>query len=230
MVDTLFRTSIIESLNREVPETAQVDPDEMFEHFVIPRLREGSLPPEVVNKLYHYLQVQRHPKEGETIKGIIVMGTDPKRFRVSALARIEIAMKLARDYPNAPVIFSGRGQPGQDVVLPEAIEMRDMAIHDGLEPKRAIPEWRSTTSQQNIAMSRELLNTRFNINDSIATVGAGFSGRRNMLYGEAAINAGLLLPPFFVYSAVIPMEPEKQAANAAREFQSLIEYRRLGHL
>lgn len=57
----------------------------------------------------------------------------------------------------APATFVPSGGQGPDEVMPEALSMRNYLVEKGVDGSRIVPEDRSTTTQENMAFSRKVI-------------------------------------------------------------------------
>lgn len=88
---------------------------------------------------------------------VIVLGAGLRRDTPSRLlrCRLDAAYEFAAAHPEALVITTG-GQ-GRDEWLPEGEAMRAYLIDKGLDPARVLAETRSTSTEENFAFAREIL-------------------------------------------------------------------------
>ncbi len=69
--------------------------------------------------------------------------------------RLEAALEYAREYPHVKLILSG-GQ-GDDEYISEAEAMRRYLVENGIDEERLLLESASTSTYENILLSKELL-------------------------------------------------------------------------
>lgn len=88
---------------------------------------------------------------------IVVLGAGLRRDKPSLLLRYRLdkAYEYAVAHPDAVVITTG-GQ-GRDEWVPEGQAMREYLIDKGLEPGRVLEETRSTSTEENFAFAKEIL-------------------------------------------------------------------------
>lgn len=90
-------------------------------------------------------------------KVVIVLGAGLRKDKPSLLLRYRLdkAYEFAQAHPDALVITTG-GQ-GRDEWVPEGQAMRDYLIEKGLSPDRVVPETKSTSTEENFAFARQIL-------------------------------------------------------------------------
>lgn len=93
-------------------------------------------------------------------KVVVVLGAGLRKDRPSLLLRYRLdkALEFAQAHPDALVITTG-GQ-GRDEWVPEGQAMREYLIEKGLDPARVVAEEKSTSTEQNFAFAREILEER----------------------------------------------------------------------
>ena len=78
-------------------------------------------------------------------------------MRDELIARLEVALRCAAQYPNAFVVCTGGGTAAEDKSATEAEEMADWLMKQGVSPERLLIENRSLTTAQNAMYSLALL-------------------------------------------------------------------------
>lgn len=108
--------------------------------------------------------VMRRPSDGETliVPGCTVYGEKPSRMLYE---RIDVAEIFLRERPASCAVLSG-GQ-GSDEAISEAEAMYRVLISRGIDPCRLYREARSTTTQENIRCSLEIIRHN-GLNDHVA--------------------------------------------------------------
>lgn len=93
-------------------------------------------------------------------RAIIVLGAGLRRDQPSRLLayRLDKAYEYAAAHPDVLVVTSG-GQ-GRDEWVPEGQAMKDYLVAKGLAADRILAECRSTSTEENFAFSRKLLEAR----------------------------------------------------------------------
>ena len=100
-----------------------------------------------------------NPPTGDE-KVVIVLGAGLRRDKPSLLLRYRLdkALEFAQAHPDTLVITTG-GQ-GKDEWVPEGQAMRDYLIEKGLDPNRVVAETKSTSTEENFAFARQILEQR----------------------------------------------------------------------
>ena len=90
-------------------------------------------------------------------KVVIVLGAGLRKDKPSLLLRYRLdkAYEFAENHPDTLVITTG-GQ-GRDEWIPEGQAMRDYLIEKGLSPDRVVAETKSTSTEENFAFARQIL-------------------------------------------------------------------------
>lgn len=90
-------------------------------------------------------------------KVVIVLGAGLRKDKPSLLLRYRLdkAYEFAQSHPDTLVITTG-GQ-GRDEWVPEGQAMRDYLIEKGLSPDRVVAETKSTSTEENFAFARQIL-------------------------------------------------------------------------
>lgn len=99
-----------------------------------------------------------HLRKDRDADYIVVLGSGIAGDKVTPLlaARIEKGIELLQYNPNAALIMSGGQGPGE--TIPESEAMAEYAVHRGVEANRILEEQRSTSTEENLLFSRELMN------------------------------------------------------------------------
>ena len=97
-----------------------------------------------------------NPPTGEE-KVVVVLGAGLRKDKPSLLLRYRLdkAYEFAAAHPDTLVITTG-GQ-GRDEWVPEGQAMRDYLIEKGLSPDRVVAETKSTSTEENFAFARRIL-------------------------------------------------------------------------
>jgi len=98
-----------------------------------------------------------HLKKKRNADYIVVLGAGIRGDQVTPLlaARIEKGIELLRYNPNAVLILSGGQGSGEDI--PESRAMAAYAVDKGVDTEKIIMEQKSTSTQENLQFSRELM-------------------------------------------------------------------------
>lgn len=98
-----------------------------------------------------------HLRKRRNADYIVVLGAGIIGKKVTPLlaSRIEKGIKLLRYNPNAVLIMSGGQGPGESI--PESEAMVAYAVDKGVERDKLFMEQKSTSTQQNLLFSRELM-------------------------------------------------------------------------
>ena len=99
-----------------------------------------------------------HLKKRRGADYIIILGAGLIGTRVTPLlaARIDKGIELLHDNPNAVLIMSGGQGPGEDIAEGEA--MARYAEQKGVDLGKIIVEGKSTSTEENLLFSRELMS------------------------------------------------------------------------
>ena len=99
-----------------------------------------------------------HLKKRQGADYIIILGAGLIGTRVTPLlaARIDKGIELLHDNPNAVLIMSGGQGPGEDIAEGEA--MARYAEQKGVDLGKIIVEGKSTSTEENLLFSRELMS------------------------------------------------------------------------
>lgn len=120
------------------------------------------------------------PVSAVIILGAGVYGETPS---LSLRVRLQAALDYVQDKPDTPIVVSGGQGPGEDIS--EARAMADWLIAHGIDEDRIILEDKSTSTQENLRYSLEILgHLGIDASDGIAVVSADYHLCR----------AGLLFP------------------------------------
>lgn len=98
-----------------------------------------------------------HVRKKRRLDYIVVLGAGLNGSQVTPLlaARVDRGVELLRRNPQARLILSGGQGPGEDV--PESRAMAAYAAGRGVEPGRILQEDKSTTTEENLCFSRDLM-------------------------------------------------------------------------
>lgn len=123
------------------------------------------------------------PPKDEEPATVIVMGCLVREDGPSLMLRyrLEAALDYLSDHPKAPVIVSG-GQ-GTREPTSEAQAMADYLIANGINPARIYKEDASADTQQNVALSAEIIR-RENLPEQLVIVTDAYHQRRVRIYAE----------------------------------------------
>lgn len=91
---------------------------------------------------------------------VVVLGAGLKGTEVSATLqqRLDESVKYASDHKDIPIIVSGGQGPGEDI--PEAVAMRDYMVSKGIAADRIVLESNSTSTQENLLFTRNILESQ----------------------------------------------------------------------
>nr|WP_317398920.1 YdcF family protein [uncultured Gemmiger sp.] len=120
-------------------------------------------------------------------KVVIVLGAGLRKDKPSLLLRYRLdkAYEFAQAHPDAVVITTG-GQ-GRDEWVPEGQAMRDYLIEKGLSPDRVLAETRSTSTEENFAFARQIMEQQgMDVTQLIVYVTNAFHCYRGGKYAQMA--------------------------------------------
>lgn len=102
------------------------------------------------------VQAYANPPTGQE-KVVVVLGAGLRRDRPSLLLRYRLdkAYEYAVAHPDTILVTAG-GQ-GRDEWVPEGQAMRDYLVAKGLDPQRVLAETRSTSTEENFAFAKTVL-------------------------------------------------------------------------
>ncbi|GGH54515.1 YdcF family protein [Paenibacillus silvae] len=97
-------------------------------------------------------------KDTEQADYVIILGSGIKgtELTLTLQQRLDASLEYIRSHPQIPVIVSGGQGPGESI--PEALAMRNYLVDQGIDPARITMEDRSTTTQENLAFSKKILD------------------------------------------------------------------------
>ena len=98
-----------------------------------------------------------HLRKSRNLDYIVVLGSGLNGDRVTPLlaGRIQRGIQLLEKNPQAKMILSGGQGPGED--LPESDAMGAYVVEKGVDPGRILLERRSTSTEENLLFSREMM-------------------------------------------------------------------------
>lgn len=139
-------------------------------------------------------------------QAVIVLGAGLRRDTPSRLlrCRLDAAYDYAAAHPDTLVITTG-GQ-GRGETVPEGAAMRDYLIAKGLDPRRVLAETKSTSTEENFAFARELMQAAgLDTNVPVAYVTNAFHCYRAGKYAQmAGFSTARAVPAAIPPSAVLP--------------------------
>lgn len=127
-----------------------------------------------------------NPPSGDE-KVIVVLGAGLRRDKPSLLLRYRLdkAYEFAAAHPDTLVITTG-GQ-GRDEWVPEGQAMREYLIEKGLPADRVVAETKSTSTEENFAFARQILEQRkMDVTQPIVYVTNAFHCYRAGKYAQMA--------------------------------------------
>lgn len=119
----------------------------------------------------------------EKTEAVIILGCQVRGEEPSLMLknRLDAALEVLRENPEAVCIASG-GQGGGENIS-EAECMRRYLIENGIEDKRIFTEDKSTSTEENLAFSREILEN-LGISDNIMIITSEFHQYRASIYAK----------------------------------------------
>ncbi|MEC0126676.1 YdcF family protein [Paenibacillus pabuli] len=89
---------------------------------------------------------------------VIILGSGIKGTELSLTLkqRLDASLDYIRSHPQTPVIVSGGQGPGESI--PEALAMKNYLVDQGISPAQVIMEDRSTSTQENLAFSKKIID------------------------------------------------------------------------
>lgn len=126
-------------------------------------------------------------------QALVVLGAGLRGDKPSLVlrCRLDAAYEYAAAHPEVPVVTTG-GQ-GRDEWVPEGEAMRAYLIAKGLAPERVLAECRSTSTEENFAFAREILQAHGLPADTVAYATNAFhcyrAGKYARMAGFAAARA-----------------------------------------
>ncbi|MBB6021223.1 uncharacterized SAM-binding protein YcdF (DUF218 family) [Paenibacillus sp. JGP012] len=97
-------------------------------------------------------------KDTEQADYVIILGSGIKgtELTLTLQQRLDASLEYIRSHPQIPVIVSGGQGPGESI--PEALAMRNYLVDQGIDPAQITMEDRSTTTQENLAFSKKIMD------------------------------------------------------------------------
>ncbi|PYE47759.1 YdcF family protein [Paenibacillus barcinonensis] len=97
-------------------------------------------------------------KDVEQADYVIILGSGIKgtELTLTLQQRLDASLEYIRSHPQIPVIVSGGQGPGESI--PEALAMRNYLVDQGIDPAQITMEDRSTTTQENLAFSKTIMD------------------------------------------------------------------------
>lgn len=137
---------------------------------------------------------------------VVVLGAGLHRDEPSLLLRYRLdkAYAYAVAHPEAVVVTSG-GQ-GRDEWVPEGQAMRDYLVAKGLDPGRVLAETESTSTEENFAFTRQLLQQQgYDVAEPIVYVTNAFHCYRAGQYARmAGFSTARALPAGIPLRSILP--------------------------
>lgn len=101
---------------------------------------------------------QLHANDPEEADYVIILGSGIKGTELSLTLkqRLDASLDYIRSHPHTPVIVSGGQGPGESI--PEALAMKNYLVDQGISPTQVIMEDRSTSTQENMAFSKKIID------------------------------------------------------------------------
>lgn len=127
-----------------------------------------------------------------------------ERASLSLVERLEAAQKYLEENPDAVCVVSGGQGPGEDIS--EAECMYRWLVEKGIEEKRIYKEDKSTSTDENIAFSKAVIQEN-DLNENIAIVTSEYHSYRatviakknNLAYGTTPGQTAIwLLPTYYI--------------------------------
>ncbi|MFC9707425.1 YdcF family protein [Paenibacillus sp. NPDC056933] len=101
---------------------------------------------------------QLNANDPEEADYVIILGSGIKGTELSLTLkqRLDASLDYIRSHPHTPVIVSGGQGPGESI--PEALAMKNYLVDQGISPTQVIMEDRSTSTQENMAFSKKIID------------------------------------------------------------------------
>ncbi|MEO2204581.1 YdcF family protein [Paenibacillus pabuli] len=101
---------------------------------------------------------QLHANDPEQADYVIILGSGIKGTELSLTLkqRLDASLDYIRNHPQTPVIVSGGQGPGESI--PEALAMKNYLVEQGITPAQIIMEDKSTSTQENMAFSKRIID------------------------------------------------------------------------
>ncbi|PWW40866.1 MULTISPECIES: YdcF family protein [Paenibacillus] len=101
---------------------------------------------------------QLNANDPEEADYVIILGSGIKgtELTLTLKQRLDASLNYIRSHPQTPVIVSGGQGPGESI--PEALAMKNYLVDQGISPAQVIMEDRSTSTQENMAFSKKIID------------------------------------------------------------------------
>ncbi|MBM6386682.1 MAG: YdcF family protein [Paenibacillus sp.] len=101
---------------------------------------------------------QLNANDPEQADYVIILGSGIKGRELSLTLkqRLDASLDYIRNHPQTPVIVSGGQGPGESI--PEALAMKNYLVEQGITPAQVIMEDKSTSTQENMAFSKKIID------------------------------------------------------------------------
>lgn len=101
---------------------------------------------------------QLNANDPEEADYVIILGSGIKgtELTLTLKQRLDASLDYIRSHPQTPVIVSGGQGPGESI--PEALAMKNYLVDQGISPTQVIMEDRSTSTQENMAFSKKIID------------------------------------------------------------------------
>ncbi|MGF9698034.1 YdcF family protein [Paenibacillus sp. MABNR03] len=101
---------------------------------------------------------QLNANDPEEADYVIILGSGIKGTELSLTLkqRLDASLDYIRNHPQTPVIVSGGQGPGESI--PEALAMKNYLVDQGIKPSQVIMEDQSTSTQENMAFSKKIID------------------------------------------------------------------------
>jgi uncharacterized SAM-binding protein YcdF (DUF218 family) len=101
---------------------------------------------------------QLNANDPEQADYVIILGSGIKGTELSLTLkqRLDASLDYIRNRPQTPIIVSGGQGPGESI--PEALAMKNYLVEQGITPAQVIMEDKSTSTQENMAFSKKIID------------------------------------------------------------------------
>lgn len=101
---------------------------------------------------------QLNANDPEQADYVIILGSGIRGTELSLTLkqRLDASLDYIRNHPQTPVIVSGGQGPGESI--PEALAMKNYLVDQGITPAQVIMEDKSTSTQENMAFSKKIID------------------------------------------------------------------------
>ncbi|MFK0520635.1 YdcF family protein [Paenibacillus illinoisensis] len=101
---------------------------------------------------------QLNANDPEQADYVIILGSGIRGTELSLTLkqRLDASLDYIRNHPQTPVIVSGGQGPGESI--PEALAMKNYLVEQGITPAQVIMEDKSTSTQENMAFSKKIID------------------------------------------------------------------------